>query len=214
MHREKGKVFITVEGIHGAGKSALISRLVWKLRELNLNVVLVTDQACTAIGKELRRINLQADLGVPSVLTEALLIAAARHQNVVEIIKPSLISGTVVLGERFNDAFFAFQGYGRGLPFDLLCCLSKAVADGIEPDITFLLDLDPEIAFTRIKGHLEHRIEKEPITFHKKVREGYLAQARENPNRIIVLNASASADIIFQEAWAKIEKVIKGGTDI
>lgn len=101
------------------------------------------------------------------LLTEALIIAAARHQNVFEVIKPGLNMGQVVIGERFNDAFFAFQYSGRGLPIKIVEDLSDMVADGVEVKLTVLLDVDPGIALERINPSFRHRIEKESLFGHE-----------------------------------------------
>lgn len=200
-------VFITVEGIHGCGKSVIISMLCRKLRSLGFQVVNLIDQQGTAIGRKLRKINL--DHKPSDSLTEALLIAAARRQNVVKIIRPNLLLGKIVICERYNDAFFAFQGYGRGLPIDLLQRISAAVADGIEPNLTILLDVDPRTALSRIEPKSKHRIENEPIKFHERVRKGYLEQAKKYPRRIRVLEAGSPAETVFQNVWREIEKVFE-----
>ncbi len=207
-------LFITFEGIHGCGKSTLMSMLAKKLRDSKLNVVSVVDQQGTRIGRELRKINLETRYNSVDYLTEALLVAASRRQNVVEIIKPNLASGRIVLCERYNDAFFAFQGIGRGLDINLLECISAAVAEGVEPDLTFLLDIDPQIAISRLELFPKHRIEKEAITFHNRVREGYLAQAKKHPDRIIVLNTALQINDVFDNIWKEVEKVLVKGQNI
>lgn len=201
-------LFITIEGGHGCGKSTIMKMLRAKLEETGLQVVTSVDQKGTVIGQELRRLNLEQGDGI-AVLTEALLIAAARHQNVVEIIKPALSESKVVIGERYTDAFFAFQGFGRGLSVDLLESINVAVADGIEPEITILLDVDPVTALTRIELRAKHRIEKEPLAFHRKIRVGYLEQAKKHPERIKVFDASPSSTEVFAKVWSEVSRVLK-----
>jgi dTMP kinase len=202
----KKGVFITIEGIHGCGKSTIRSMVCKKLRNIGLPVVDLVDQRGTVIGRKLRKINLNCIDIDP--LTEALLIAVVRRQNVVEIIKPNLLLGRTVICERYTDAFFAFQGFGRGLPMNLLHCVSNAVNDGIEPCLTILLDADPQITLSRIKNETRHRIEKEPIEFHERVRKGYLEQAKKYPQRIRVLNAALPIETVFQNVWREIEKLL------
>jgi len=202
-------LFITIEGGHGCGKSTIMKMLKVKLGETGLQVVTSVDQKGTVIGRELRRINLEQGEGI-AILTEALLIAAARHQNIVEIIKPALLEGKVVIGERYTDAFFAFQGFGRGLPVDLLERINVAVADEVEPKITILLDVDPVIALARIELKEKHRIERESIAFHKKIRAGYLEQAKKHPERIKVFDASFPPEEIFTNVWSEVSKILKG----
>ena len=139
-----------------------------------------------------------------------MLIAAARHQNVVEVIKPALLEGKVVIGERYTDAFFVFQGFGRDLPVDLLERINVAVADGVEPEITILLDVDPVIALARIELKEKHRIEKESIAFHRKIRAGYLEQATKHPERIKAFDASLPPEKVFANVWSEVLKILKG----
>lgn len=199
--------FITIEGVHGCGKSTITDMLCNRLRNQRFQVVHLVDQRGTAIGQKLRKIDLESEDFNIAPLTEGLIIAAARHQNVVEIIKPSLAEGKVVISERYNDALFAFQGFGRGPPMRLLERISTAVADGVEPDLTILLDLDPSVALDRIDPEEKHRIEKHPLDFHRKVRSGYLAQAKKHPARIKVFDASPSPDVIVENVWGEVEKV-------
>lgn len=200
-------LFITIEGGHGCGKSTIMKMLKARLEKVGFPVVTLVDQKGTVIGRELRRINLEQGKNV-AIFSEAFLIAAARHQNVVEVIKPSLNEGKIVISERYNDAFYAFQVFARGLPIELIDKLSEAVADGIQPAITILLDIDPSIALTRIKLTDMHRLEKESITFHKKVRIGYLEQAKRFPERIKIIDANASINEVFSNVWKKIENFL------
>ncbi len=202
-------LFITLEGGHGCGKSTIMKMLKERLEGMGLQVVISVDQGGTVIGRELRRINLEKGEGI-AILTEALLVAAARHQNVVEIIKPALLEGKVVIAERYNDAFFAFQGSARGLPLDLLEKISAAVADGIEPHLTILLDVDVVVALARIAFQEKHRIERESMAFHKKVRRGYLEQAKKYPERIKVFDANFSPEKVFANVWSDVSKILKG----
>ncbi|OGM18420.1 dTMP kinase [Candidatus Woesebacteria bacterium RIFCSPHIGHO2_01_FULL_38_10] len=171
-------------------------------------VVHSIDQQGTIVGRELRKINLEHEDVQIAPLTEALIIAAARHQNVFEVIKPGLNRGQVVIGERFNDAFFAFQYSGRGLPIKIVEDLSEMVADGIEVKLTILLDVDPGIALERINLSSRHRIEKESLEFHRKVREGYLTLAEKYPERIKIMDANKPIEEVFTEVWEEVKKVI------
>ncbi len=200
-------LFITIEGGHGCGKSTIMKMLKSRVENLGLQIVTSVDQKGTAIGRELRRINLEQGEGI-AVFTEALLIAAARHQNVIEIIKPALAQGKIVISERYTDAFFAFQGSGRNLPVDLLERINIAVADGIVPNLTILLDVDPAIALARIELKERHRIERENIDFHRKVRKGYLEQAEKHQERIKVFDAGLLPEEIFSNVWLEVSKII------
>src|SRR5690348_6312491 len=131
-------LFITIEGVHGCGKSTIAQLIRDKILNLNLSVIVTNDQSGTAIGKEIRRINLESKLTV-APMTETLLFAAAKHQNLEEVIKPNLAQDKIVICERFIDAFFAFQGLVRGVRTDLLECIHHAATEDIMPDITILL---------------------------------------------------------------------------
>lgn len=194
-------MFITLEGCHGCGKTTVTTKIVERLRQRGKEVLVVADQAATEFGREIRRINMEQERYRPSLLTEALLIAAVRHQNVIEIIKPGLQAGKVVISERFNDAFIAFQVFGRGLPMDFIADLGKAIAAGLEPQLTVLLDIDPRIGLARIPESARHRFEREPIEFHDRVREGYLAQAKRFPSRIRTVDASQAAASVVDDVW-------------
>lgn len=127
-------MLITIEGVHGCGKTTMIRMLYRRLQELKFQVVATADQTGTPIGRKIRELNLKKEYTGIAPLTEALLIAAARHQTIVEVIKHSLILGEIVLCERYIDAFFAFQGFARGLPMDLLQHINDLVIEGTEPN--------------------------------------------------------------------------------
>jgi dTMP kinase len=185
--------------------------LVSELMKRGFQVVGFTDVGATQLGQGIRKLWLD-DLDTPvDFLTEALLISASRRQNVVEIIKPNLSAGCIVITERFNDAMLAFQGYGRNVPLSLLNTLSQAVADGIEPDYTVLLDLQPEVAMKRLESKALHRIERLPMEFHKKLREGYLEIARQNPERIHIYDATKKPKRLLNGVLNDILPLIKMG---
>lgn len=202
---DKKSTFITIEGIHGAGKSTIARLITNELRKLEVDFVLTVNQSGTELGKKIRKINAKGNYNVDT-LTEALLVAAACRQTIAEIIKPNLSQGKIVISERYSDAYLAFQGFARGLPMGFLNYVNSIVSEGIEPDLTILLDIEPEIAFTRLDASTMHRIEKEPLEFHKKLRDGYLAQANKFPNRIKTVDAALSTQAVFQQVW----KIVKG----
>jgi dTMP kinase len=201
-------MFITIEGGHGCGKTTITGVIVERLIQFGRQVVSVADQAGTEFGREIRRINIEGDDFRLSPLTEALLIAAVRHQNVIEIIKPGLANGKAVISERFNDAFVAFQVFGRNLPMEFIVGLSSTIADGLEPDLTILLDVDPRVALARIPPTSRHRFEREPVEFHDRVREGYLFQAKQFARRCRVLDASKPIAWVAENAWREVARVI------
>jgi len=207
---ERG-TFITVEGVHGAGKTTLIARLSDRLRSLSVPVASVIDLRATDVGRQLRAIILSRSAEALPPITEALLIAAARHQSAREVIMPHLAKGQVVISERHNDAFFAFQGYGRGLPHPFLTTVAEAAADGLRPDLTILLDVDPKRALQRIPEADKHRIEHEPIAFHERVRAGYLAMAQRYPARVRVIDATLSEEVVEAQSWVLVSALLRLG---
>lgn len=203
---DRGRL-ITIEGIHGSGKSTISRLLVEKMKEQGLDVTLTIDQVGTDLGRKIRQINLGGEDRI-DFLVEALLIAAARRQNIAEVIKPNLLEGRIVVCERYSDAYFAFQGAARALSTKFLECVSSTISEGIRPDLTILLDLEVHMALARLEPSAMHRVEKEPHEFHSKVREGYLMQARKFSNRISVVDAGQSKDKVFREAWEMVENLL------
>ena len=154
------------------------------------------DPGGTAIGNQVRELLLNGDNVRMSALAELFLYEASRAQLVQEVVRPALTAGRIVLCDRFTDSTFAYQGYGRGLDLDLVERLNAVAADGLRPDLTFLLDLDPAVGLARAAERLAHprqprdRLEGEVLEFHQRVRAGYLALAAREPERVVVLDAT------------------------
>lgn len=199
-------VFITFEGIEASGKSTLARKIFDWLKESGVQAVLTRDPGGTAVGEKIREILLSAETVIDEK-TEALLYAAARRQLVIEVIKPALESGKVVVCDRFSDSFLAYQGYGRGLDLSFLKYLNKEATGGIEPDITFLIDLPVEHAMKRLKE--KDRMELEAIDFHQKIREGFLKIAGENPDRIVVLDGLKTIDELVASIKAIVARFVQ-----
>ncbi len=188
--------FVTFEGIEGSGKSTQIGRLARRLREAGLAVVTTREPGGTAFGQRLRQVLLDPQGEPLDPLAELLLYAADRAQHVGRVIQPALAGGRVVVCDRFADASLAYQGYGRGLALEWVRALHRRPPLDLRPDRTILLDLDPRLAIGRARdrnaaGRLqrEGRFEAEDLAFHERVRAGYLALAREEPERIHVVAA-------------------------
>ena len=180
-------LFITFEGIEGSGKSTQIRLLNDFLKLRGHETVLTREPGGTPIGDDIRKILLSSENKGMSPLCELLLYTAARAQHLAQVIKPALTSNRTVLCDRFMDATVAYQGYGRGFPPDIIKTLNGLTAGDL-PQLTFLLDLSHDTGLTRararnssIKGKDESRFENEPLSFHQKVREGYLALASYQP---------------------------------
>jgi len=198
--------FITFEGIEGSGKSTQIVLLANYLKSLSVKVVLTREPGGTLIGDQIRKILLDPANKALDSRAELLLYAASRAQHLSEVILPALTAGTIVLCDRFSDATLAYQGYGRGLDRDMIRELDRIVTAGIRPDLTVLLDIDAAVGLGRARGRnnsrgleSEARFENEEIAFHERVRRGYLTLAKQEPDRIRVVNASPAPDRIEME---------------
>jgi len=204
----KRGLLITVEGVHGSGKSTLLRMLFIALKRLGLNVILTSDQAGTKLSRKIRKINLERNSNI-DVITEALLVAAASRQNISEIIKHGLSQGQIVLCERYcYDAYFAFHEYARGLSKKFVEFIISLISEGITPDLTILLDADPKTALTRLNSKRLHRIEKETLEFHIRVREDYLIRAQKYPERIKIINANLPINEVFEKAWKIVREFL------
>lgn len=200
--------FISVEGGEGAGKTTLIEGLVKELSNHGYTVVSTREPGGTEIGEEIRKLLLHKDPAHPmSMRAELMLFLAARAQHYEQIIMPALYKGSVVICDRFHDSTIAYQGIARGLGEEAVSLFSLYVTDGLEPDLTFYLDIDPEIGFKR--GRREHgkeagrssdRIESETLEFHKKVRAAFTHLVLAAPNRCRMIDATLSADTVLKQA--------------
>ncbi|HXG42657.1 MAG TPA: dTMP kinase [Dehalococcoidia bacterium] len=190
---------MTLEGGEGAGKSFQARALGRRLRELGVPYLLTYEPGATELGLRLRELLMDVSLDL-SPWTELFLFAADRAQHVQEVLRPALAAGQVVLCERFSDSTIAYQGYGRGLPLEQVRQVCGAAADGLVPDLTFLLDVPPEVGLARKKGD-DDRFRHQALDFHRRVREGYLALAREDPRRIVVVDAALPQQQVTDLLW-------------
>jgi dTMP kinase len=190
--------FITFEGIDGCGKTTQFRLLAQWLREHGTEVVETVEPGGTAIGQQIRKILLDPASASLHPRAELLLYFASRAQNVDEIIRPTLDAGRIVLCDRFTDSTLVYQGCGRGLETNVVRDLDRIACRGLQPDITILIDIDLETSMHRAKrrnervGPAESRIDEESVAFHERVREGYLALARAEPERIVVIDGGGS----------------------
>lgn len=202
---------IVIDGSNGAGKSTVIEALCNHLKQLNREAIFTREPGGTPIGEKIRDILLSTDAVEMSSVTELMLFAAARAQHVREKIIPALRAGKVVVSDRFDSATFSFQHFARGLPLELITTLNNLAVDGLQPDLTIILDLDPEVGLARVGMHGRNldRLEKENLDFLHKAREGYLAQARLSPERFVVIDASQPLDYVISEVLQAVDQVIQ-----
>jgi dTMP kinase len=184
-----GGFFLTIEGIEGCGKSTLAAALGDEFMAAGDDVVAVRDPGGTELGDAARTLLLHTASPVDP-LSELLLFGVARRQLVVERIEPARQRGALVIGDRFFDSTAAYQGYGRNLPREWIDWLRQNVCQGCEPDLTIVLDVDPAVGLARAtKGGAPDRMEAEGLAFLSRVREGFLALARNEPSRVLVVPA-------------------------
>ncbi|PPE70645.1 dTMP kinase [Caldimonas thermodepolymerans] len=196
-------IFITFEGIDGAGKSTHVQAVAERLRAAGREVVLTREPGGTALAEKLRELVLHAPM---DALTEALLIFAARRDHLQQVIEPALQAGKAVLCDRFTDATFAYQGAGRGFDLAVLAELERWVQQGRQPDLTLWFDLSPEVAAQRLAGaRVPDRFESQPAEFFRRVNEGYRARAEADPARFVRLDASGTREAVGQAIAAALQ---------
>ena len=199
-------IFITLEGPDGSGKSTQVENIKEFFTKAGRDVVVSREPGGTPISEKLRGIVLDADHSEMDDVTEMFIYAAARAQHVAEKIKPALESGAVVVCDRFVDSSIAYQGYGRGLG-DQVEEVNRYATSGLEPNVTFFMDLDPEIGRSRIGKDVRDRLEQQKMDFHYRVYEGYKALAAKYPERIMRSDAAKTIDEIKVEIETKLSSL-------
>jgi dTMP kinase len=191
--------FIVLEGLDGSGKSTLISRLEKTLQQKGKTLRVTREPGGTPLAEKLRNLVLDKEGEAPHPRTEVLIYEASRAQHVEMVIRPHLSRGDWVLCDRFFGSTVAFQVFGRGLDREQIDWLNKYATDGLQPDLTIYLDLSVEVSLSRMQGRSKDRMESEEASFHERVRQGYLAQAKENPESWIVLSSEMSPQDLEKE---------------
>ncbi|MBP1730224.1 MAG: tmk [Deltaproteobacteria bacterium] len=203
-------MLITFEGIEGCGKTTQSDLLYQYLLQAGHSVVKTREPGGTALGEALREVLLRKDLPV-FALSELLLVMAVRAQHMEEVISPALADGKIVVCDRFVDATYAYQGYGRAIDLGIIETLNRLVTKGVRPNLTVLLDCDVEMALKRKSAASQtmDRFEREDISFHKSIRKAYLKLAEEDSKRFFVVDGSldrSEARRIIQE---KVESLLR-----
>jgi dTMP kinase len=205
-------LFITFEGIDGAGKSSHVETLAAAFRAQGRAVAVTREPGGTKLAEQLRSLALAERM---DALTEALLMFAARRDHLLQVIEPALARGEVVLCDRFTDATFAYQGYGRGFDLDVLGQLERWVQDvpalspGTvrEPHLTLWFDLAPEIAAQRLAGaRLPDKFEAEPVDFFRRVAAGYTARCGADPARFARIEADQARDAVWRDVLQAVRQ--------
>jgi dTMP kinase len=207
--------FITLEGLDGCGKSTQLEMLGEYLRGQGRAVTATREPGGTPVGQAVRELLLNASQTTISALAELGLMFAARTQHIEELILPALERGEVVLCDRFTDSSVAYQGYGRGVELESIRALERALCGGLRPELTLLLDIDAATSIERTgvrnrKARLpDTRFEQEGKQFFERVREGYLAIARQEPERVRMVNGSGTIEQIHASVRAEVDEFLK-----
>jgi dTMP kinase len=199
-------MFLTIEGIEGSGKSTLLSGLSDRLRSRGREIFVTREPGGTPVGDAIRALFLERDVAI-APLTEALLVNAARAQHVADRIRPELDARRIVLCDRFVDSTMAYQGYGRGVDLAVLRSICDAATGGLQPDLTFVLDIPLALSRSRMaaRGRAVDRLEAEDDRFYERVRDGFLALA--GGPRYRVLDATQSQEDLVERAMRELEYV-------
>lgn len=207
--RSEGK-FITLEGGEGAGKSTSREFIVELLTAHEIPFIQTREPGGTPLSESLRSLLLTKDGTVPSVEAELLMVFAARAQHLHEVIEPALSKGQWVLCDRFTDATYAYQGYGRGFDLSAIALLERMVQKDRHPDLTLLFDLDPKIGIQRAQKRAElDRFELEEFAFFERVRKGYLERANRH-DRFVVIDAAKAVPAVQASIREHLESFIEG----
>ncbi len=201
--------FITFEGPDGSGKSTQLSLLAARLRAQGREVVETAEPGGTSIGRDIRAILLNARNHHLRPTAELLLYFASRAQNVEEVILPALARGAIVLSDRFTDSTLVYQGVGRGLGPDVVRQLHTIACGTLLPHLTLLIDISPSLTLERTtKRTAPDRLDAESHDFHSRVREGYLALAADEPQRVRVVDGAHDIDTVAAALWPLVEEVL------
>lgn len=200
-------LFITFEGGEGCGKSNHSRLLLKKLEQQNIPVVLTHEPGGTALGDELRKTLKKKRGSSVSSQAELFIVAASRAELVAEVIRPSLEQGKVVICDRFTHSTVVYQGYGRGLDFTAIQMVNNMATRHLNPDLIVLLDIPPEQGLAR-KQSLKDRFELEDLSFHRRVRDGYLKMAAAEPDRWLVIDASLPRSKVAGIIWDRVSQLL------
>jgi dTMP kinase len=200
-------MFFSFDGLDGVGKSTQIDLFCRWLRAAERQVVACRDPGSTELGESIRELLLAHRDGGMSMTAEMLLYMAARAQLVDELIRPALARGQIVVCDRYLLANVVYQGYAGGLPPGLIREIGRTATGGIEPDVVFVLDMPHQAAHERLGGKLD-RLESRGEAFRARLREGYLAEARRSPDKIVVIDAARTIEEVHRDICRVAEPLL------
>ncbi|MEK5234107.1 dTMP kinase [Paenibacillus sp. FSL L8-0470] len=205
--------FITLEGGDGSGKTTVLGRVAAYLQNHSMPYRITREPGGIEIAEKIRSIILDPAHTAMDARTEALLYAAARSQHLAEVVEPALKDGITVLCDRFVDSSLVYQGYARGLGIEEVRSINRFAIGNRMPDLTFYLDVDPQVGLSRIAANQErevNRLDLENMAFHQKVREGYQLVIASDPQRIVVLDANRPIHMVEQDIVRTLkERILK-----
>ncbi|MGZ9587067.1 dTMP kinase [Paenibacillus marinisediminis] len=212
----KKGIFITLEGGEGAGKTTALRYLKEQLEACGQSVLVTREPGGIPIAEQIRKIILDVENTEMDPRTEALLYAAARRQHLTEKVMPALERGEVILCDRFVDSSMAYQGYARGLGMEEVWEINRFAINGVMPDLTLWLDIEPEAGLARIAASRSdevNRLDQEKLPFHQKVREGYQILAERDAKRIVRIDALQSPELIVRDIMEVLRERTRIFTD-
>lgn len=210
---ERGR-FITFEGGEGSGKSTQVKRLKEALEREGVSVLLTREPGGTWLSERIRTLIKDQTDDPPCDRSELLLFLAARAQLVRNVIRPALEAGQWVISDRFSDSTMAYQGYGRGLPLEILKDVNDFACEGLKPDLTLLLDVSPETSHARMRRReaatstQADRIELAGDEFHARLRKGFAELAKAEPWRIVTIDANGTVDEVWENVWKSMKRFL------
>ncbi|MDP7593446.1 MAG: dTMP kinase [Litorilituus sp.] len=203
-------VMIVFDGSNGAGKTTVIKEIEKHLLSKGFDVVLTREPGGTAIGEKIRNVILDPSTPEMSFMTELMLFGAGRAQHLQEKILPALKAGKIVISDRFDAATFSFQHYARGIDLEIITTINDLALNGFSPDLNVILDLDPKEGLKRVQSRGEglDRLEDQKLDFLLKARNGYLQQAKTQPNKFSVIDASQSKEQVLTQVISIIDDLL------
>lgn len=205
-----GGVFLTLEGLEGTGKTTNLAFITELLQQAGVDVLVTREPGGTPLGEALRDVLLNRHDVQIDAMAELLMMFAARAQHIEQVIKPALAEGHWVVSDRFTEASFAYQGAGRQLGAEAVATLEALVQGQLQPDLTLLLDIDPELGLRRAsKTGAPDRIEQAGLAFFERVRAGYLARAEQFPQRFCLLDAAKPLDVVQSGLSAALNQLLQ-----
>jgi dTMP kinase len=201
-------VFITFEGLDGAGKGTQLQLLLEYLTEKGVDFVFTREPGGTELAERIRELVLSPANAGMSIISEAFLFAAARTDHVNRVVRPALEAGRNVICDRYIDSSLVYQGYAGGLPVDFVAQINEMATGGVKPHRTVMLDLPRSVARDRISAEGADRIEQKDDWYHQQVRDGYLELAKAEPRRIKVVDASGTVEAVQAQIRKLVDEVL------